>query len=64
MCFVLSQLVDIRTPPVVTSDFVYVRFIGDRTIQEKDFGQIKIDRIEEMKKVARNFKDNTKEGNL
>ena len=64
MCFVLSQLADVRTPPVVTSDFVYVRFIGDRTIQEKDFGQIQIDRIEEMKKVARNFKDNTKEGNL
>ena len=64
MCFVLSQLADIRTLPVVTSDFVYVRFIGDRTIQEKDFGQIQIDRIEEMKKVARNFKDNTKEGNL
>lgn len=64
MCLVWSQLADIRTPPVVTSDFVYVRFIGDRSIQEKDFGRIQIDRIKEMKKVARNFKGDTNEGNL
>jgi hypothetical protein len=64
MCLVWSQLADIRTPPVVTSDFVYVRLIGDRSIQEKDFGRIQIDRIKEMKKVARNFKDETNEGKL
>ena len=56
MCLVWSQLADIQTPPIVTSDFVYVRLIGDRSIQEKDFGRIQIDRIKEMKKVARNFK--------
>jgi hypothetical protein len=39
-----------------------VRFIGDGSIQEKDFGHIQIDRIKEMKKVARNF--NKDEGNL
>ena len=64
MCLVWSQLADIRTPPIVTSDFVYVRFIGDRSIQEKDFGNIQIDRIKEMKKVARNFKTGIDEGNL
>jgi len=31
---VWSQLADIRTP-IVTSDFLYIRFIGDRTTQEK-----------------------------
>jgi hypothetical protein len=46
---VLSQLADIRTPPIVTSDFIYIRCIGDRTIQEKDFGKIQKDRISEMK---------------
>lgn len=61
MCLVWSQLADIRTPPIIASDFVYVRFIGDRSIQEKDFGHIQIDRINEMKKVARHFKDETKE---
>jgi uncharacterized protein YecE (DUF72 family) len=64
MCLVWSQLAEIRTPPIVTSDFVYVRLIGDRSIQEKDFGRIQIDRIKEMKKVARNFKDESNEGNL
>jgi uncharacterized protein YecE (DUF72 family) len=64
MCLVWSQLADIKTPPIVTSDFVYLRLIGDRSIQEKDFGRIQIDRIKEMKKVARNFKDENKEGNI
>jgi hypothetical protein len=42
--------------------YVYVRFIGDGSIQEKDFGHIQIDRIKEMKEVARNL--NKDEGNL
>jgi uncharacterized protein YecE (DUF72 family) len=45
-----------RTPPVVTTDFLYIRFIGDRTIHEKDFGKIQKDRISEMKKWARFLK--------
>ena len=53
---VWSQLADIRTPPIVTTDFLYIRFIGDRTIQEKDFGKIQTDRISEMKKWARYLK--------
>jgi uncharacterized protein YecE (DUF72 family) len=64
MCLVWSQLADLHTPPIVTSDFVYVRFIGDRSIQEKDFGHIQIDRIKEMKKVACNFKAGNNKGNL
>jgi hypothetical protein len=40
-----SQLADIITPPIVTTDFLYIRFIGDRTIQEKDFGKIQKDRV-------------------
>jgi hypothetical protein len=64
MSLVWSQLAEIRTPPVVTSDFVYIRFIDDRSIQEKDFGRIQIDRIKGMKKVARYFKEKTNEGNL
>jgi hypothetical protein len=42
----------IRTPPIVTSDFLYIRFIGDRTIQEKDFGNRQKDRVLELKKWA------------
>jgi hypothetical protein len=39
-----SQLAELQTPPVITTDFVYVPFIGDKSIQEKDFGRIQIDR--------------------
>jgi uncharacterized protein YecE (DUF72 family) len=53
---VWSLLAGIRTPPIVTTDFLYIRFIGDRTIQEKDFGKIQKDRISEMKKWARFLK--------
>jgi hypothetical protein len=33
-----------------------LRFIGDRSIQEKDFGRIQIDRVLEMQKWADNIK--------
>jgi uncharacterized protein YecE (DUF72 family) len=56
ICLVWSQLDEIKTPPVVTTDFLYLRLIGDRSIQEKDFGRVQIDRIAEMRKWARNIK--------
>jgi uncharacterized protein YecE (DUF72 family) len=57
ICLVWSQLAELQTPLVVTTDFLYVRLIGDRSIQEKDFGQIQIDRIAEMQKWAENIKN-------
>jgi uncharacterized protein YecE (DUF72 family) len=60
ICMVWSQLAGIRTPPIVTTDFLYIRFIGDRSIEEKDFGRIQKDRVAEMKKWARNLKRVTK----
>lgn len=51
-----SQLARIRTPPIGTSDFLYVRFIGDISIDEKDFGKIQKDRVLEMKKWAGEIK--------
>jgi hypothetical protein len=38
----------IQTPPELTSDFLYLRFIGDRSIVEKDFGRIQKDRHKEL----------------
>jgi uncharacterized protein YecE (DUF72 family) len=49
---VWSQLARMSTPPIVTTDFLYVRFIGDRSINEKDFGKIQKDRVLEMKRWA------------
>jgi hypothetical protein len=45
------------TPPIVTTDFLYVRFIGDRSIDEKDFGKIQKDRVFEMKRRADEIKN-------
>ena len=56
ICMVWSQLARIRTPPIVTSDFLYVRFIGDISIDEKDFGKIQKDRVSEMNKWAGEIK--------
>jgi uncharacterized protein YecE (DUF72 family) len=35
---------ELKTPPIVTSDQIYIRFIGDRSIDDKDFGKIVKDR--------------------
>jgi uncharacterized protein YecE (DUF72 family) len=56
ICMVWSQLAHMSTPPIVTTDFLYVRFIGDRSIDEKDFGKIQKDRIIEMKQWADEIK--------
>lgn len=56
ICMVWSQLARLSTPPVVTTDFVYVRFIGDRSIDEKDFGRIRKDRVLEMQQWADELK--------
>jgi hypothetical protein len=40
-CLVWSQQDILITPSVLTSDFVYLRLIGDRSIDERDFGKIK-----------------------
>jgi len=39
---------ELKTPHIVTSDQVYIRFIGDRSIDEIDFGKIVKNRDTEM----------------
>ena len=39
-----------------------MRFIGDRSIQEKDFGRIQIDRIADMQKWGDNVKNVQEDG--
>jgi uncharacterized protein YecE (DUF72 family) len=62
LCMVWSQLAELRTPPIVTTDFLYLRFIGDRTIDEKNFGKIQKDRVMEMKKWANKVRVINEEG--
>jgi uncharacterized protein YecE (DUF72 family) len=47
----------LQTPPIVTSDFVYLRLIGDRRLAEDQFGKIQIDRTEEIKNWANKMKE-------
>jgi uncharacterized protein YecE (DUF72 family) len=56
-CLVWSQQDILVTPPVMTSDFLYLRLIGDRSIDESDFGKIKKDRSKEMHLWINKFKD-------
>lgn len=46
---VWSQMDVLQTPPVITTDFIYLRLIGDRSIQERNFGKLQRDRSLEMK---------------
>jgi uncharacterized protein YecE (DUF72 family) len=49
IAMVWSQRDRLQTPPVVTSDFVYLRLIGDRRLSEDQFDKIQIDRTEEIR---------------
>jgi uncharacterized protein YecE (DUF72 family) len=60
ICLAWSQLDAIQTPPELTANFFYLRFIGDRSIDEKDFGKIQKDKMKEMEswaKVVKKVKD-------
>jgi uncharacterized protein YecE (DUF72 family) len=62
-CLVWSQQDILITPPISTTDFVYLRLIGDRSINERDFGKINKDRTKEMQlwiNKLKNIKTNEK----
>src|SRR5215208_2526352 len=56
-CLVWSQQDILITPPILTTDFLYLRLIGDRSIDERDFGKIKKDRTKEMQLWRNILKD-------
>src|SRR5512145_1180917 len=57
IAMVWSQMDRLQTPPIVTSDFVYLRLIGDRRLAEDQFGKIQIDRNEEIRNWANKMKE-------
>ena len=57
IAMVWSQMDRLQTPPVVTSDYVYLRLIGDRRLAEDQFGKIQIDRTEEIRNWANKLKE-------
>lgn len=57
MALVWSVRDELKTVPIVTSDQLYVRFIGDRSIQDKDFGKIVKDRRTEMNEYVKRIRE-------
>ena len=55
--YCLGQLDFLVTPPIVTTDFLYLWLIGDRSIDERDFGKIQKDRTKEMQLWSNILKD-------
>jgi uncharacterized protein YecE (DUF72 family) len=49
ICLVWSDVEGVKNPAPLTSDHVYLRLIGDRTIPEKEFGKVLRDRTAELK---------------
>jgi uncharacterized protein YecE (DUF72 family) len=48
---------ELETPTILTSDQIYIRFIGDRSISEKDFGKVVKDRRKEMLDYAKKVRE-------
>lgn len=46
--FAWSETPYVMIPPVATSDTVYIRFVGDRSIGEEEFGRAVVDRTKEV----------------
>ena len=51
----------LQSPSIITSDQVYLRFIGDRSISEKDFGKIVKDRRKEMLEYVKKVRETQNE---
>ncbi len=50
LCLVWNEVEGVENPAPLTTDFVYLRLIGDRTIPENEFGKISKDRTDLIKK--------------
>ncbi|MFZ1077657.1 MAG: DUF72 domain-containing protein [Nitrosotalea sp.] len=52
LCLVWNEVEGVSNPAPVTTDFVYLRLIGDRSIPESEFGKIQKDQSHLMEKWA------------
>ncbi len=64
ICLAWSQLDTIQPTSELTSDFLYLRFIGDRSIDEKDFGRIQKDRLKELKRWSNEVNNRLKKDDV
>lgn len=52
-CLVWNDVIGVKNTMPVTSNQLYIRLIGDRSIPDSNFGKITIDRTESIKKWAK-----------
>ena len=55
-CLVWNEIHGVNNPAKITSDYVYIRLIGDRSIPDSEFGKVIIDRKEAIQKWADRIK--------
>ena len=48
---------ELEPPTILTSDLLYIRFIGDRSISDVDFGKIVKDRSKELLEYAKRIRE-------
>ena len=57
LCLVWNEVQGVLNPAEATTDFVYLRLIGDRSIPEDKFGTIQKDKSESIEKWAKRLDD-------
>jgi len=55
LCLVWNDVAGVSNPCPITSDYLYVRLIGDRSISEDQFGKVVYDKNESIEKWATNL---------
>ncbi len=51
-CLVWNEIQGIQNPAKITSDYVYLRLIGDRSIPDSEFGKVSINKTQIIEKWA------------
>lgn len=57
LCLVWNEVQGVQNPAEATTDFVYLRLIGDRSISEDKFGTIQKDKTESIERWAKKLAD-------
>ena len=55
-CLVWNEVQGVNNPAKITSDYVYIRLIGDRSIPDSEFGKVTINRKDAIQKWADKIK--------
>jgi uncharacterized protein YecE (DUF72 family) len=56
LCLVWNEVEGVKNPAHLTTDFLYMRLVGDRSIPENEFGTIHKDRTEQITSWANKIK--------